>query len=566
MKRFLSPVLYLSFLFLLAPIQGQTRQDPDRNQNSPGLLEEEIRTDPVNFENRSLLRASRQRREMDINLGALLAEEVLKNGSVERNGFRITRLFEKGTPGHGADVVEILPDANFGHVNVIQRVLSGYLAEAFQYGKGDAGVLARFLLYYNASVRPRWKEVSGKYSGDVGDFLSSRYPGISTVYRDWPGKTAIVLPLKKSLVRPGQTDLDHGEVNRETHDASSSDRQELKEVQQRRREDDLNKLEEKKSEIKQEKKELNQEKKDLKQEEKEIQQEKKQNEEKLTELKKNPEANREEIKKEEKRKEELTRQEEQNQTEQTENQKRTDEVANQEKQVEEQIQKTENADASEGGDSQKSPVGKSEMSQDQVAALVEENKQLKEEKKKEEQMSENVVGEKILFLKILRYIEGGHYNNELWQIDPVKDDALSRGPFTNICGKEFLPVEGKGVVVIGYDDGEHTNDRHHLVLLDSSTLALSAMTKEEIFWRSPMIEKDGMIYAVEVIGNEYYLSRFKMDMTLDQSSSVPINPNSNVTFFKEKIYVTGQQEGTQGKTGIQVFNRSDLKLIKSINP
>ncbi|MBW7858931.1 MAG: hypothetical protein H3C43_11715 [Leptonema sp. (in: Bacteria)] len=44
-----------------------------------------------------------------------------------------------------------------------------------------------------------------------------------------------------------------------------------------------------------------------------------------------------------------------------------------------------------------------------------------------------------------------------------------------------------------------------------------------------------------------------------------MSPYSEITFFKDKIYVTGQDK--EGKpTTIQVFNRADLKLLKTIVP
>ena len=561
MKNRITPLL--AILLLSTGLSYSTRML--QAQENPSLLEDEIRTDPVEFQNRSNARASVRRREMDTDLGKILAITVREQGTVTRNGFRITRVFNPEEDGYGADTVEILPDARFGHINVIQRVLSGYLAESFQYGRADSQVLAQFLLYYNAKVKSSWKDISSRYSSSA-TAAAGNSPGISTRYQEWPGQTTILLPLKKSLVRPGETDLSHGEVEKETHDATTEEKKDLNEVQERRKEDDLRKLDDKKREIQQEKKELKEENTQLKKEEQQIKEEKKQNDQKLTELKKEPEKNQEEIKKTEEKQQDLTRKEQENKQAQDENQQRTEEVTKEEQAVDQQVADTKSGnDSGSSGDASGSQ-SQENLSKEEVKQIVEENKTLKEEKKKEEEMSDNVVGEKILFLKIIRYIEGGHYNNELWQIDPVKDDTLKRGPFTNICGKEFVAMDGAGVVVIGYDDGAHSNEKHHLVLLDSETLAKKAMTTEEIFWRTPLIEKDGMLYAIEVQGTNHFLVRYKPDMTLDKRSDQPVNPNSEITFFREKIYMTGQPAQNSDATAIQVFDRKELKLMKSIAP
>jgi hypothetical protein len=74
-----------------------------------------------------------------------------------------------------------------------------------------------------------------------------------------------------------------------------------------------------------------------------------------------------------------------------------------------------------------------------------------------------------------------------------------------------------------------------------------------------------MVYAFEIHRNLYYLSRFKKDMTLDARSSIAVNPDSDITFFNEKIYVTGKKNNGE-MTTIQVLSRKDLSALKTIDP
>ena len=80
-----------------------------------------------------------------------------------------------------------------------------------------------------------------------------------------------------------------------------------------------------------------------------------------------------------------------------------------------------------------------------------------------------------------------------------------------------------------------------------------------------MVTRDGKVYAFVKDGNSYFLGRFNADLSLDAKSSDPISQNSDITFFGEKIYLTGKS-GTGDTTTIQVFNAADLKLLKTITP
>ncbi|MCB1310031.1 MAG: hypothetical protein KDK30_17715 [Leptospiraceae bacterium] len=43
-----------------------------------------------------------------------------------------------------------------------------------------------------------------------------------------------------------------------------------------------------------------------------------------------------------------------------------------------------------------------------------------------------------------------------------------------------------------------------------------------------------------------------------------MSPNSTITIYKDRIYLTGQPREGQ-PTNIQIFNREDLKLITTID-
>lgn len=147
-------------------------------------------------------------------------------------------------------------------------------------------------------------------------------------------------------------------------------------------------------------------------------------------------------------------------------------------------------------------------------------------------------------------------------LDPANDDEISKGEFNKICGRTFEVVDGKALVV-GYES-DHSAE-HKLILIDQETLKPTVWSKDSVFWRSPMILKGEEVYAFEERNGKYFLARFDKSLKKMAGTEEEISPNSNVTFFGDKIYVTGKEEGA-GSTQITVFNKADLKLIKMIKP
>ena len=528
------------------------------SQNKPDISHDEVKSKKVEFINRTARPASREVRLREVKLGEELSKPVLAGeNDALINGVAIKRVFQADLEGFGADILIVNPQANFGHINAIHRVLSGYIARSFEYDLDQADTLARYILYYNANHRNDLKTVEQKYSEDVIAALDKTKIGIDRSYQNWSGKTQILIPLRKNLVRPNGTDLNNGELEKTVgEDGTKEEQKELEKIQDERKEEDLKKLDEKEKELTKEETALKQEEKKIVQEEKKTDTEIKKTDEKITELQKDPVKNADQIKKEEAKKEDLTKKQQDTakkketvKTEQAKVQKQKQEVAAQKQET-------------------KGTAGTDAAKPTETAAKVEkleqENQQLKEEIKAKEEKSENVVGEKILFMRVMQTTENSHYQSELWSIDTLNDDALFRSPYLNICGREFTVIPDQGILVIGYPgEAAHTSE-HRLVLLDPASLTLKKEGTDVVYFRTPVKLMDGKIYTVAIHESMYYLTRFNPDLTLDARSENPISSDSEITFTKDKIYLTGKK--TNGATKISVFKRTDLTHIKTFEP
>ena len=94
-----------------------------------------------------------------------------------------------------ADILFIGPDATVDHIKNLRRIISAYLSAAYGYSEKDADTLAVFVTVYNAVYRGQYDVYNSKYKTVVTKNLSKDNCGLATTYKEWPGKSEIVIPL-----------------------------------------------------------------------------------------------------------------------------------------------------------------------------------------------------------------------------------------------------------------------------------------------------------------------------------------------------------------------------------
>jgi hypothetical protein len=512
-------------------------------QDRPKLEEKEIRgSKKVKFTNRSNARSTRATRKENEALGKTLAlrMELDPTQTHKYKGVKVTRFPTSKEGRLGADIISLEEDSNFGHIHSIQRMLTSYIQNSFEFIEDDAQTIALYVIYYNAMHRNEKTYFESKYDDPVVGALEVESTGLALTYRQWSGQSQIVLPLAFNQAR-GKQDIILDELEVEVNKLDN------KKIPEKERE----KMEEIIDLRKKEDKIITASKDILKEEPKPIPTSKEIVPEVKTETKKEERPiEKKEIPRTEEKKIDLPKKE----IVETK-------VPKEEKR---EIKEEKVASIPATKEVPVQPTRKEVELEKKVEQLSKENTDLKTKEKDREEKSENVVGDKVLFLKLVKYEDDGHYTNELWVLDASNEQSIYKSPFTNICGKEFHPIN-EGVVVIGFDGNRPVERIHRLVLLDSEKLSQIKVTKEEIFWRSHVVYRDGKLYAFEKYKNEVYLSRFNGDLTLDARSSSPVNTNSEITFYKDKIFLTGKPS-EQEPTVIWVLRRDDLQVQKSIKP
>jgi prefoldin subunit 5 len=120
--------------------------------------------------------------------------------------YRVYRIVGDQTePLRGADIVELDRSARVDHIVNLRRIVAGYLESAWEYGREDADLLARFITIYNAVHRGNVSFFGERYRTAVVEALDAERVGLAISYREWPGRTQLVIPIRDERF-PGDLD------------------------------------------------------------------------------------------------------------------------------------------------------------------------------------------------------------------------------------------------------------------------------------------------------------------------------------------------------------------------
>ena len=139
-------------------------------------------------------------REQIIGIGRQLGEERLTaRGPVGGPYYKVWRFHNAKSPLLSADMLILEPQASVDTIRNLNWIVAGYLEKAFGYSFDDALLLADFVTRYNAVYRGNVGYFSKMYVPELAAHLTPENAGIALNYRDWPGKTRLVIPLRDTL-------------------------------------------------------------------------------------------------------------------------------------------------------------------------------------------------------------------------------------------------------------------------------------------------------------------------------------------------------------------------------
>ncbi len=525
-------------------------------------------------------------------IGSRLAQGVKRSGPNRRIPYLmkysvIHAISEKEAGKYSADIISIDRAARVDHIKNIRRILSGFYQSMYDYSRKNADTLALFTTYYNAVHRGDMAYFREKYKTVVLGRLNEKNAGISTKYYEWPGATMLVIPLTEEAMRGKlnsiDTDIisDKKVIEQVRKDKGAIDeRKDMVDMREKIQNQDKEELAREKDRLKDEKDRLSREKETLQREKDQLDRQKEQTRKKEETIQREKEQTnriKDEKEREEKqqkvrdKEKDLSREKERDKKQEDTLRKKEETIDRKEQTLERQREKAEEKEQKlERKDNaireEKEQIRKDEKNdtrpEEKLAKkekeLEQKEKELdtREDKLRNKELDKSIYADKLYYLKIREYLEGGHYNNELYMINAATKRIDFKSPVENICGRRY-DVYSEGVVVITHK-GSHT-EGHHLNLIDRKTLVSKVQGSDNIFWRSFVEIREGYVYAILKENDSYYLGKFDNTLKRVAKSGEKINENTFISFYDPYIYINRFDKQ------IIVLKNEDLSLIDIVN-
>ncbi len=437
-----------------------------------------------------------------------------------------------------ADIIYIGSTATVDHVDNLRRIISGYLQSAYNYSEKDANTLAVFITVYNAVYRGKLDTFKSKYTEDVVKNLSSENCGLSTNYKDWPGKSEIVIPLF-DVKNGGLSTVDTSVIAdskvvdsmQEDEDRNIDSRKDMVDLKEREADESSDKAQEAQKEAVQEQKVLNETKKEAEEAKKEAEEAKKEAEEakKVAEENPNDKKAQETAKEAEKKAEEATAKAEEKQQQVEEQQKKTDDAKEAAKEAQEIADKKQNEAQTE----------RKEIAQDQ--------QEIQQEKIAEAKANTEygiiIVDEENLLSRLVKF------NSDNGEI-------IRKSPVAVIRNRTIFEVGSEGseqfISVAGDNAG---NGTIKLVLMDQDNMEITRESNETLSEDSVLVKDGDDYYCVIDDNGKWVVAKYNAELSLRYKSSIAVKSSTPITITKSGVVVTDS-------TGqLMLLSKTDLSAI-----
>ncbi|MCR4954167.1 MAG: hypothetical protein K6A43_08850 [Treponema sp.] len=430
---------------------------------------------------------------------------------------------EKETGKLDADILFIGKNATVDHIKNLRRIISAYLSAAYGYSEKDADTLAVFITVYNAVYRGNLSTFEAKYKKAVTKNLSAENCGLALNYKDWPGKSEIIIPLYN--VNGGLSTVDTTVISdstvvdsmKEDDDKNVDTRKDLVDIKEREAEDANKKAQEtgKKAEDKQ--KEANNKKKEADNAKKDAEQAKKDAEQ-------NPSD-----KDAQKKAEDTQKVAEQKQAEADQVQKEADETkkeAEKQQQVAEQKQNEAENERKEIAKDQQD-VQKAQQEQAKMAAAY-----------------GIILSDEAQML------------SRLVKFNTANGDIIKRSPVTEIRNRTIYKAGNEYMAIAGHN-GENAVIK--LVLISEDTMEITTESNETVAENSVLVQDGSDYYCVVDDNGRWVVAKFNAKLELQKKSPVSVTSSTPITITDAGIVVTS--------TGRQLIllSKSDLTAITAQN-
>lgn len=403
-----------------------------------------------------------------------------------------------------ADILFIGENATVDHIINLRRIISAYLSAAYKYSEKDADTLAVFITVYNAVYRGKYDVFSSKYKNVVMKNLSQNNCGLSTTYKEWPGRSEIVIPLFD--VNGGLSTVDTSVISdttvvesmKEDEDKNVDPRKDMVDLKEREAEEASDKAQEAQKKAVEEQK-------------------------KLTETQKEAEEARKEA--------------EENPTE--ENIKKAEEK---EEEVKEQEKKTEEA-KEEAKEQQEIADKKQNEAQEERKEIAKDQKEVQDKQAEIAKMG----SEYGIILS-----DEANMLSRLVKFNVEDGTIIKKSPVTEIRNRTIYKTGNQYMAVAGENTG---NGTIKLVLLDDNNMEIVSESNETLAEDSVLVQEGDAYYCVIQDGNNWVVAKYNSSLVMQLKSPVAVKSSTPITITDSGLVVTA-------KNGqLRLLSKADLSSI-----
>ena len=530
MKRFvLFSMLFLVFFSLNA-----------LEVNQPEL--ESVGKDTIEFINYTGPHSVINTKDEIAGIGSSLGEKVAPNvankyETGDNNKYYVIHAVDSSvTTGLDADILILGKNANVDHIKNLRSIISSYLVSAYGYSKADADTLAVFITVYNAVYRNDLDTYKSKYKEVVTKNLTKENCGISVNYKDWAGKTQLVIPLLNP-VDGGLSTIDTTIISdstviesmQEEDERGVDERKNLVDIKEREADVAQEEAKEAQKEATVAKQEVTKAKEELKQVEEEKKAVEKELEEAKEELVENPTDKKaqEAVKEAEKKVEEVE-------------EKVEEAVAKVEEKVEEAEKKAEEAKEAQSFADKKLSEAQTERSE--IATDQQKN------------IADTKAEAKMVTTYGLQLVDSSNLLSKLVFVDVETGKIVKSSPVQVIRNRSIVST-GNGFAAIAGDTGE--NQAIRLVILDSENLEIVSQTEEDVAPNAVLVSADNYLYTVVKSTSGFVVAKYSNDLRLQAKSTLKVMETTPITVTDKGIVVTDSYGA------VKLLSKSDLSTIST---
>lgn len=454
-------------------------------------------------------------------MGKLIVPETASNVGNKSKYYVVHAVDPTETGKLDADILFVGADATVDHIVNLRRIISAYLSSAYGYSEKDADTLAVFVTVYNAVYRGKLDTFKSKYKNVVTKNLSADNCGLSVTYKEWPGKSEIIIPLYD--VNGGLSTVDTSVISdtkvvdsmKEDDDKNVDSRKDMVDLKERQAEEATEKAQTAQKQATEEQKKLNETKKEAEEAQKKADDAKK-------EAEKNPTVENKEAAKEA----------------QKEADEKKEEVKQQEKKTEEAKEEAAKQQATADKKNNEAYEERKEIAKDQ--------QELAEKEAAEAKMPSEygiiLSDEKEMLSRLVKF-------------NTDTGDIIKKSPVTEIRNRTIFALNNEFIAVAGENGG---NAAIKLVTIDSVNMEITSESNETLAPDSVLVRDGNEFYCVIEDGSSWKVGKFDSNLVLKLKSDVNVKSSTPITINDSGVVITDDS----GR--LRLLNKADLKSITKL--